>query len=238
MPRHTGKWSATELVVEFLDEGARPGADNMRRDCELLEAVESGRLLRPVLRFYAWTRPTVSVGYHQSDEVLHLSRLQRDGIDVVRRPTGGGAIWHEDEITYALVAGWPGPTRRVKRVYREIAAAFVRAFGGLGLAVTVGMGSARTPAACFAAVQAHELHVEGRKLVGSAMRAGRRGFLLHGSILGGASHLRIGGYLREPLDLRSRTTDLAAEGLAAARWPELKSAIHSEVEDWCRQAGS
>lgn len=88
----------------LLDDGANPAADNMARDEFLLERAEKvgGE---PVLHLYSFFPPAISIGFHQDPAaVLDLGRLRGSGIDLVRRVTGGRALLHDGELTYAVAA--------------------------------------------------------------------------------------------------------------------------------------
>lgn len=164
----------------------------MAVDQHLLENMESGLLDHPVLRIYGWVRPTLSLGYHQAwRRTVNREAMEEQGVDLVRRWTGGRAVLHDyDEITYSLTAsvtGVFGP--RIRKNYDLIGGALER-FTDLG--VTRGkrvlvespaeavMRMRHAP--CFASLGVSEIEGRGRKLIGSAQKMGRRGFLQHGSI--------------------------------------------------------
>ena len=146
----------------------------MRIDEALLDdVVRSGGA---VLRLYRWDPPTLSVGRNQP--------ITFSGVPVVRRPTGGQAVWHEHEVTYAVAApiALYGSLRNAYcQIHTRIAAALrtLRVDATLAPAVR---GSGR-PAACFASPAGGEILVNGKKLVGSAQVRRRDAFLQHGSIL-------------------------------------------------------
>jgi lipoate-protein ligase A len=167
----------------FLDDevAVREGAANMALDHSLLESVQAGAA--PILRFYRWQTPTLSLGRNQPARGLYH---QQPGQQIVRRPTGGMAVLHHREITYALAipaARLGGP----RATYLTVNRALVTALRQLG--VTAGTAPA-TPRAqfgtvspCFAEAAEGEVVVDGKKLVGSAQRYERRTLLQHGSIL-------------------------------------------------------
>lgn len=137
-----------------------------------------------VLRFYTWSRPTLSLGFHQRQLQPHWLQLARRGdIQLVRRPSGGRAVLHAADLTYALV--WPQAPARRREAYRAACAWLQQGFADLGLPLRFG---ADPPAplhpSCFAASTAADLvHRDGGKRIGSA-QVWRRGVLLqHGSIL-------------------------------------------------------
>jgi len=183
------------LVTEPTD-----GATNMAID----EAVWLGRRAGsspPTVRFYAWEPPTVSLGYGQPlDHHVDLAACRRLGVGLVRRLTGGSAIYHdgpERELTYSVVAGADdigGGARDLLHSYQWIGRALAGGLRGLGAPVEmigVARGDEPTPAFCFARTGSCEIELGGRKLVGSAQRRYGSTFLQHGSILLGVDPARL-----------------------------------------------
>jgi len=134
------------------------------------------------LRLYCWNPPTLSIGRNQAMEAI----VDRN-VPVVRRPTGGKAVWHEHEVTYAVAA--PIATfGSLRTAYRDIHTRIAAALRSLGIdAVLAGdrpaVRPSDRPASCFALSVGGEILVKGRKLVGSAQVRRRDAFLQHGSIL-------------------------------------------------------
>lgn len=163
------------------------GAWNMAVDEAILEHAGRGDSL-PTLRLYAWQPACLSLGYAQPYADVEESRLAAHGWEVVRRPTGGRAILHTDELTYsvttspdeALMAG------TVLESYNRIATALVAACHTLGLLVSMEQHSPPAAAAkgavCFEVPSAYEIVLEGKKLIGSAQARKREGILQHGSL--------------------------------------------------------
>ncbi|MEW5978180.1 MAG: biotin/lipoate A/B protein ligase family protein [Acidobacteriota bacterium] len=146
------------------------------------------------LRFYQWTRPTLSLGFSQKAvRAVNFAYCRQAGIDVVRRPTGGRAVLHDQELTYAVISNDDQlfPMRSIIETYRQVGSGLLAGLGELGLELDFAegpsrrMGHRRLPAseACFAMSNHHEILHHGRKLVGSAQKRLRRAFLQHGSIL-------------------------------------------------------
>ena len=184
----------------LLETGARPGAWNMACDAVLLAAAD-GEDFAPTLRLYGWHPPAVSLGYNQPDpSPAEAEMLRARGVDWVRRPTGGRAVYHagpDAELTYSLAAPIAAPVLGggLADAYRWIHEAIAAGLERLGAAVEL---APRRPVrgpeepherirptsrrACFAATVPWEIEVEGRKLVGSAQRRSRRSLLQHGSI--------------------------------------------------------
>lgn len=171
------------LMVDPPGDGIR----NMAVDAWLWTTHTPAR--PPVLRIYRWRHATVSLGYHQRpDGVVDRARCHRLGVDIVRRPTGGGAVLHDMEITYTVVAT-PAQlgVRRPLDAYARIATALL---AGLARYPIVGatLVLPETPVGrvdgfCFAQRAHYEIAVHGAKLIGSAQRWGRHAILQHGSIL-------------------------------------------------------
>jgi lipoate-protein ligase A len=183
------------LVTEPTD-----GATNMAID----EALWLGRRAGaspPTVRFFAWAPPTVSLGYGQPlDRHVDVAACRHLGVGVVRRLTGGSAIYHagpERELTYSVVAAADdigGGARDLLHSYQWIGRALASGLGALGARVAmvgVARGDEPTPAFCFARTGSCEIEVGGRKLVGSAQRRYGRTFLQHGSILLGVDAARL-----------------------------------------------
>jgi lipoyl(octanoyl) transferase len=191
----------------------------MRVDRQLWRSCEVGDRTSPFLRVYGWSPPALSLGFHQAITPIVAGRAKAQSLEVVRRPTGGAAVLHDEEITYAVVAplGMAGLGRRTHEIYDAIAAAIVRALADLGVRCDRGGGGRPEGFACFSAAGGHEITVDRRKLVGSALRRGRHAFLQHGSLLTGPKHLGIAELMEEDCDvatatraaLSARTTDLS-----------------------------
>jgi lipoate-protein ligase A len=154
----------------------------------------------PTLRFFAWAPPTVSLGYGQPlDRHVDTAACRRLGVGIVRRPTGGSAIYHdgpERELTYSVAATAAdlGVSGDLLDTYRWIGRALVRGLNALGAPaemVPTGRGLGRDPAFCFARTGAYEIEVSGKKLVGSAQRRQGTSFLQHGAVLLGVDEPRL-----------------------------------------------
>jgi lipoate-protein ligase A len=157
-----------------------PAAVNMSVDEALLLCAR-----RPVLRLYGWEKPSISLGYRQVRPDW-LARCGELGIPVVRRVSGGGAVVHAGDLTYAVVAplatpGLPGDLRGSFEWIRDALLAGLRQAGLDARRGRAREGSDRLEV-CFAGATGFEVEVDGRKLVGSAQRRTPWAFLQHGSI--------------------------------------------------------
>jgi lipoate-protein ligase A len=163
------------------------GAWNMAVDETILEAVGHGGS-SPTLRLYAWEPACLSLGYAQSLSDVDIPRLQARGWEMVRRPTGGRAVLHTDEITYSVIAphNEPRVAGTVLESYRCLAAALVEALRRLNLPVEVqehAETSSKIPnPVCFEVPSTYEITAGGKKLVGSAQSRRKEGILQHGTL--------------------------------------------------------
>lgn len=204
----------------------RSGAANMALDAATLAAVEAGEA-PPTLRLYAFSPPALSLGYGQPDDEVDREACRRLGIDVVRRPTGGRAVLHERDLTYAVVLPVDDPRvpPTVAGTYQVIAEALRDALLALGareVAVAPRRATAGADPACFAAAARAELLLGGRKVAGSAQRRGRRAVLQHGSILIDPDPSRLAACLRgaDPVRLAGAMTGLAVDPSIGPVTPE------------------
>src|SRR5881397_601357 len=179
--------AAWELIID----GTLAGAANMAVDAALLGEVERFPGARTVVRFYGWRGPTISLGRNQKVEnALDVDYCRTNGIDIVHRPTGGRAVLHDDELTYAVISNdssYFGDT--IYGNYRRVSEALCLAYNDLGVAAVLAPDTKKPENArngidppCFLSPSRYELMVGGRKIVGSAQRRVRRCFLQHGSM--------------------------------------------------------
>lgn len=139
-----------------------------------------------VLRLYRWEPFCLSFGRHEPVRRRYgRERIERLGVDLVRRPTGGRAVWHARELTYAVAA--PGTLGGLRESYHRIHLALGEAVRALGARAELAAAPGRTPGpaagACFALPVGGEVIVDGRKVVGSAQVRQGAGLLQHGSML-------------------------------------------------------
>ncbi len=176
----------------MLRDGPRPGAWNMALDETLARRLGPGRA---VLRLYGWTCPTVSFGRNEPARDVYREPAEAGvggspsdvALDFVRRPTGGRAVLHDAEVTYAVVAPFDA-MGGARRAYRRINAALADGLRSLGADVGIaGDGGDGLPSLdagpCFQGPAPGEVIAGGRKLVGSAQARIGRNLLQHGSII-------------------------------------------------------
>lgn len=181
--------------IRLLIDEALPGVRNMAVDEALMRSADDAGAV--TLRFYRWAPACLSFGRNQEARGAYDPDAAAErGIDVVRRPTGGRAVYHHRELTYSVTA--PGGTwGSLRETYRRINRALAAGLRELGVPATCagddpddpdGAGRRRaaprpTPRACFRDPLPGEVTVEGRKMVGSAQWRDGGVFLQHGSIL-------------------------------------------------------
>ena len=186
----------------------------MQRDEALARERIDRSDLPHVLRLYSWQPSALSVGHLQKIETIDLDACAERGIDVVRRPTGGRAVLHKNELTYAVVMR-ASPAEGLYAVHNQIVSALVKAVsflqystgsGNAGLTVTPRAGTSKTslPVACFASAARHEVTWEGKKVIGSAQRRFGDVVLQHGSILLTNDHLLLPELLALPIEEKMR----------------------------------
>ncbi|HYA85487.1 MAG TPA: lipoate--protein ligase family protein [Nitrospirota bacterium] len=178
----------------FLDTGLNTGSFNMAVDEELLARAQQGDRV-PVLRFYGWNPPAVSLGRFQKiEDAVNSEACRQRGFDIVRRITGGRAVLHRDELTYSVISRTDNPLfpPTVHGTYKVIAEGLLRGLKNLGISAEIVSRSSRhahlvethaKDPACFSSPSWYEIVVNGKKIIGSAQRRLSSAFLQHGSIL-------------------------------------------------------
>lgn len=172
-------------VWRLIVDGAGDGAWNMAADSALLDEVGRGAS-PPTLRLYGWRAPTVSLGRFQPLEQVDLELAEKRGVEVVRRPTGGRGVLHDDELTYSVVAGTThGLPRGTAASYRLLCAGLGEAYRILGIdaRVTQRPCCSRAGAACYLHVTRADLSFGTAKLSGSAQTWRGDTCLQHGSLV-------------------------------------------------------
>jgi len=176
----------------LIEDDLCQGDFNMGVDLVLLNSCENG-IAPPTLRLYGWQTPTLSIGQNQNiNQEINLLRCRDLGIPVVRRPTGGKAILHGNEITYAIAVPTkhPGFLGGIRESLKTIGKALILGLEELKIVGSIlnegnkslSPENINSPA-CFASLNQFEILVDGKKLVGSAQKRTRKAFIQHGSIL-------------------------------------------------------
>jgi len=218
--------------------GPADGATNMAIDEAIVNSVLEGAS-PPTLRFYAWSPPCLSLGRSQPSADVDVAACQTAAVDVVRRPSGGRAILHTDELTYsvALLQTDPLAAGGILESYRRLSEGLLAGLRLLGVQAVQAV-SARKPAedlsaVCFETPSDYEITVQGRKLVGSAQWRARGGVLQHGTLPLHGDITRIVDYLALPdaereaqrQTLRTRATTLEASLGRSGRFAQIATAL-------------
>jgi lipoate-protein ligase A len=195
--------------LKLVEYARLEGEANMDLDRRLLALCEANPEYG-FLRFYTWARPTLSMGRLEPDDAVDRTAAERDGIAVVKRPTGGRVVLHGDDLTYAVVV--PRPTRAgLQKTYNLFSEILVDGLSSMGAPLDMERGktgrSRMVQRPCFASVSRYEVTYKGRKVVGSAQRVGQRAVLQHGSIPLGTGYLRVVDYMSVSSDARERLRD-------------------------------
>jgi lipoate-protein ligase A len=209
----------------LIDTGPQPGPLNMAIDEALLRSFDPD-VSQPILRLYGWEPPALSLGrFQKGAEVLDLERCRLGDVPVVRRITGGGVIYHADELTYSIVCA-PGqipPASSIKDSFRVLTGFLLAFYRSLGLDAcyavdTTSAGTRlgeRTPF-CFAGRESFDILVNGGKIGGNAQRRQKGLIFQHGSIpLVNRAHTGLSYMLESVPEHAQGATSLAECGISA-----------------------
>ena len=211
------------MIWHFINSGSNTGAYNMQLDLELARQCTHDEAY---FRIYTWNPYCISLGANQSFEDINLDKTSADGIDAVKRPTGGRAILHAEELTYSVIL----PLNyefSPREIYFKISKALMR-----GLEIYNPMLACTeleniqpdfprlleepSGVLCFASTAKNEVKYNGKKLIGSAQRKLNNVVLQHGSILCGNFHNKLVEYLNCTtemktnlhIELKEKTTEI------------------------------
>lgn len=186
----------------LIETGEASGEFNMAFDFELARNCKDDDAY---FRLYRWKPYCISLGANQKFEDIDLLRTQKDGIDVVKRPTGGRAILHAEEITYSVILPY-SKIFSAKEIYHKISCALINGlelynpiFSKLELENSQPdfpkLLEKPSGALCFGSTSKNEVKFDGKKIIGSAQRKLNTVILQHGSILCGKFHRNLVDYL-------------------------------------------
>ena len=177
----------------LMVSGFADGETNMRTDIEYVQNLQSNATL-PILRLYGWKPWAVSIGFHQSLEHISIKECNRKGIEIVRRPTGGRAVLHANEVTYSIITYCDNQ----QEWYKNIHTLLLGCLQSYSSEITFEKNNAEImnirrenpeiSKMCFSSSARYELKYRGKKIVGSAQRMYKNVLLQHGSILLDRSH--------------------------------------------------
>jgi len=219
-----------------------PGPLNMAIDYYLALNCSSPPL--PVLRFYGWKPYCLSIGFHQNWKAIDTARLKADGFAFTRRPTGGRAIFHAEELTYSVQ--FPKTQIKQQPLYRFFHQLFAGTLLQLGYPVELKDDTEKIPKLsgqsadypCFTRSAQTEVQSGGKKLIGSAQKIFANNILQHGSILIGETHKKLACYIklkksdRQKVvrEMEERTVSLDQLSDKKISAPELMTAIVNQLE--------
>lgn len=231
-----------EIKWKFIDTGAHSGKYNMELDESLAESVAQGHHA-PVLRFFEWTPYCISLGKNQAPEEIDLEYCRAEGIEVVKRPTGGRAVLHAEELTYSVIFS-NEISGGVDASYEQISEALVNGFHAVDIdakRVCVqpnfrSLYRESASAICFSNSAKSEIQIDGRKLVGSAQRRYAGAVLQHGSILIGKYHRKLADCLNLPEEKKKQMREvfdkktIEISSISTVSVGDLKAAIKTSFE--------
>ena len=207
-------------IWRLIESHRQSGSFNMAADQILLRQLKKGDA--PTLRLYTWDGLTLSIGKNQRLDQINSDWCQENEIAIVRRSTGGQAVLHGNDITYALIGDAQSPqfSGGIFSVYQTISQGFLLFFQKLNLSpqlqpYTRHERQSRASDVCFAMPSSYEILIEGRKIIGSAQRRTYKAFLQHGTIpLADQVPLLAKIFKNSPEPyLRSKVTDLQTLGV-------------------------
>lgn len=158
-------------IWRLLKTEDKAGAVNMAIDKAVLVS-NSNKKVPPTVRFYTWKPPTISIGYFQSlEEEIDLNNCKEFGVDYVRRITGGGAVFHEEELTYSIIIpeSHPQIPKNIMESYGRICGAVIKGLKNLGIE------SEYKPI--------NDIITSGKKISGNAQTRKMKTVLQHGTVL-------------------------------------------------------
>lgn len=190
------------MIWQYINTGQNTGSFNMDFDLNLVKDADPDTV---ILRLYRWNPYCISLGANQNLDEINESKAAADGIEIVKRPTGGRAILHSEELTYSCVMPLTGEYSP-REIYRNINLAIIRGLiiydpglNGLELEGVqpdlISFYKDNMSTACFAVPAKSEIKYSGKKLVGSAQRKIGNTLLQHGSIMCGNFHVNLADYL-------------------------------------------
>ena len=226
-----------QIVARLINFGSFDAATNMAIDEAILEAHLQGSA-PPTLRLYQFAPQAVSIGYAQRVDVKTIENIKSQGIDIVRRPTGGRAVLHLGDLTYSFIGssvrravGLPMEPKLAQNTallmegsvigaYHQISAGLLDGIAQLEVKLEMGLDKSinRLKEDCFAATTVADLHYQGKKLIGSAQMRRKHAVLQHGSII-----------LNQPQALMARLLGSDSQVNVLSPDDPLKSARHANL---------
>ena len=192
--------------------------ENMSIDHNL--SIHQDDINKAIFRLYGWKPYAISIGFNQKYEELDLTALKKDGIDIIRRPTGGRAVFHGYELTYAAI--FPKKYIKKSELYQKIHTVFKNSFQSIGIDTEfekknysdLQFYKSNESVSCFNSSAKYELKTKKGKLVGSAQRVYKDAILQHGSILLSKDYFKLFDYLKKTENELKAIKELAEKKIA------------------------
>ena len=213
-----------ETIGRLLNMGANPAAMNMAIDEAILLAQKEQP--NPTLRFYDWSSPAFSFGYFQDiDSEVDVKACRADGIELIKRMTGGGTVVHGWELTYTLILPRGAGEINISDAYDRIGQSLVKAFQKLGISAecyTACSDAAQTTQnICLTNPAEHDVMSENKKLAGVSVRRNRNGIMFQGYISVDTPPSAILAHVSKDLEiqrvLREKSTAINTDGRSITR---------------------
>ncbi len=216
----------------FINSGFNNGKFNMGFDIELARSCKPDEAF---FRLYRWSPYCISLGANQSFNDVNNDQITRDGLDVVKRPTGGRAILHAEEITYSVIIPY-SQISSAKEIYQRISTALIKGLEYYNPVLAKADLENQQPnfpkllnepsgVLCFGSTAKNEVKYNGKKLIGSAQRKLDSVILQHGSILCGTYHKKLVEYINANDSIkRSLETDINY------RTTEIETILYTKVD--------
>lgn len=230
------------MTWHLIESGSHTGRFNMKFDIELTKSCPDDEAF---FRLYRWNPYCISLGANQLFDDINLEKAAEDGIDVVKRPTGGRAILHAEEITYSVVMPLSFGLSP-KQIYAKISQALLKGLSEYNSKLTTAELENIQPnfpdllkqpsgVLCFASTAKSEVKFDSKKIIGSAQRKFNNVVLQHGSILCGTFHRKLADYLNTgenerinlQHELKNSTTEISTILEEEVNYTELSNSLQS-----------
>lgn len=175
---NVNKWRLIRIIEE-------DGRKQMAID-EAIAIARSEEKVPNTLRFYTWKNATITIGNSQKIDLLDIKKIKENGFDYVRRPTGGTAVLHKNDLTYAIIVGKEDTARTVVESYKQLSQGLVKGLVNMGVDATYRLiektDGIRT-ASCYSNENEYDIVVCGKKISGNAQGGIKNAVLQHGTII-------------------------------------------------------
>jgi len=228
------------MIWHLIESGSHTGRFNMKFDIELAKSCRENEAF---FRIYRWDPYCISLGSNQAFEDINIHKAKSDGLEVVKRPTGGRAILHAEEVTYSVVMSLSCGLSP-KQIYTKISQALLKGLAEYDSRLTSAELENIQPnfpdllkqpsgVLCFASTAKSEVKFDSKKIIGSAQRKFNNVVLQHGSILCGTFHQKLAEYLNKDEisihllkeELTNSTTEISTILNAEVDYEKLSSSL-------------